>query len=542
MVADKKRDRGYLGLIGALLAAASGGAFVYFKFFNGSELTPQDAAKLIPQDALMSAYISTDPQQWSNLQRFGSPELQKLLGQQLQQFSQEAKLNTNVEYTKDVQPWLGNVMVTILPNSSTTTQNSSSLTIVGIKNKLKALESFNKLKDKQQINSLPNKHQGVDIFEVKQNSPNGASSQFMALLGDELLIAENIQTIQKTIDISQGKPSLASKPGINEFYAQDLGLKNSLIKVYIPDYQAVLNQGGQTLPPDLVKALVPKSMILGMGLEDQGLHIKAITNMNAEAIKWPVKSFEPKVISRFSNQTIMMINGKGLNQGWSTLVTQAEKIPEFKLGLTQLRDSFQAYNFDLDKDIFSWLDGEIALAFINSPQVPYVNTGVALLVETSDRPTGENTLNKVQQLIQNQAPFITPGNVDIEGKKVTEYKLGPDLALNTGWISDNSLVVTLGVPFVDFVKPQGNNSLTQNPTFIELTKPLPKNNLGYSYLDMQKFNGFLKNITTQQGTTVPPEANAVLDSVTGIASASTFINDSTGQLDIVVGLVKQTPK
>ena len=78
-----------------------------------------EGSKLIPQDALLTASISTDSAQWQQLNRYGTPETQAAFNKQLTQL-QENLLRTNgYDYDLDIKPWLGkNVMISYLTSGA----------------------------------------------------------------------------------------------------------------------------------------------------------------------------------------------------------------------------------------------------------------------------------------------------------------------------------------------------------------------------------------------------------------------------------------
>jgi hypothetical protein len=82
-----KNKRTTLLLIGTTALVVGGGAATYFllgqqNFFRGNAPV---GSQLIPQDALVTASISTDSEQWQQLRKYGTPEIQTALNKQLSQ-------------------------------------------------------------------------------------------------------------------------------------------------------------------------------------------------------------------------------------------------------------------------------------------------------------------------------------------------------------------------------------------------------------------------------------------------------------------------
>ncbi|MEO0967867.1 MAG: DUF3352 domain-containing protein, partial [Cyanobacteria bacterium J06639_18] len=104
--------------VGAALVLGGIATATYLFLKGGPSGTISDAlgsAKLVPDEAIMTAYISTDPKLWSNLENFGTPEAQKLITQGLEDFKKDLTKDSDLSYEKDLKPWLGGVMFAVLP-------------------------------------------------------------------------------------------------------------------------------------------------------------------------------------------------------------------------------------------------------------------------------------------------------------------------------------------------------------------------------------------------------------------------------------------
>lgn len=169
----------FLGfLIGTTLLVGSGiGIYLFLRGFLSSEgNSPLSSAKVIPAQALMATYINTDAQSWSKIKQFGTPEAQQIVTKGLQNINQNLFQDRNISYEQDIQPWVGGVMIALLPpNPAKTVQSSPStvqsepgvLIVVGIKDKLSALNFANKLKAQKSLQSEESEYKGEKILETK---------------------------------------------------------------------------------------------------------------------------------------------------------------------------------------------------------------------------------------------------------------------------------------------------------------------------------------------------------------------------------------
>ncbi len=93
----------------SIVAAGSAAVYFYFQGLSQQVSNPQDSAKVIPDEAMMAAFISPNPQALSELQQFGTPGAQKLVGQGLKAFQEQSLAGTQIDFDRDLKPWLGGI-------------------------------------------------------------------------------------------------------------------------------------------------------------------------------------------------------------------------------------------------------------------------------------------------------------------------------------------------------------------------------------------------------------------------------------------------
>ena len=163
-------------LISAVIILAD----LYVRVLAGKELTPLEGAKLVPQEALMAIYISTDSQAWTQLKKVGTSEAQNIVQQKINSWISKVAVLEGIDYKKSVQPWIGNVMLASLPADSTITNDSESwLMVVGIKNKFKAFELANVIEKQNTKKVQASQYNGVPIVIVtNQNNQTSVVAVF----------------------------------------------------------------------------------------------------------------------------------------------------------------------------------------------------------------------------------------------------------------------------------------------------------------------------------------------------------------------------
>ncbi len=535
-----------------VLVAGSIAAYMYFKGPSGDSSGALGSAKLVPSTALMATYISTDPQAWAELSEFGTPEAQKLLAKGLEDFQQDFFKEGNISYEQDLKPWVGGVMVAVLPPNPTqlaqtkAQPESNILMVVGIKDKLKALSFANKLKSKEGVKVEESDYKGEKITAVTEN---GRLTYSATLNNNHLVLAPSKQAVEKAIETFKGQPSFASEAGANKMLTANADVKNILAQVYIPDYGGMMQQllaaspQATQLPPQTLKQLQQvKSMVARVGVDAQGVRMKAIANLDPQLNKFEYQASPAKIVGQLPLDTFALMTGNGISRSWSAIVEQSQDDPAFNQVLQQVRGQLKFVNIDLDKDVFGWMDREFAFGAVPSNQGVLANFGFggALVLETSDRQTATATLSKLDNLAKIQQ--INVANRKIDGKDVTEWQIpGQGALLSHGWLNQDTVFLAVGGSVADAIATNNSPKLNTSNTFKAVTDSLQKPNAGYFYIDAEKTASLVNRFMTQ-GQPLPTDANTVLSAVHGFGVTVTSPDKSTGELEMLLALKPKTAK
>lgn len=524
------------------VVALAGGA-VAFYHFNGSSdaLDPQAMAKVIPDEAFAAAFISTDQKTWSQLEQFGTPQARTAVRQNLQTAQKQLLAGSNLDYDKDLKPWVGNVMVAALPaaeGASSTTP--SPLIVVGIRSKKDALDFANKLKNESKVKSVESDYKGIKIASY----PDQKSSAYTAVLKDFLVVSPDKQAVEHAIDTFKGEPSLASKPNAKAFLTQEIEVKNPIARFYIPDYAGAMqelmksNPKAEQLSPGVLDQLKRiQSIAAGVGIDQDGLRLKAVTNLDAQFAKMEYKPAAGSIVAQFPSDTFALISGAGINRYWTQAVEQANAVSEAQLMVGMMRQNAKFLGLDLDRDVFGWMDGEFAIGLLPSSEGLLAQTGFGgvMVIDTSDRKAAEAMFSKLDGLVKTYSLQVADRSV--QGKTVTEWQVPQGALLGHGWLDQDSAFIAFGGPVADAIAAQPNPALNSSDTFKAVTGSLPKQNLGYFYLDMEKTMALMKQtVLVSEKNSMPPEAAAMLDSIRGIGITASQPNKATSQVELLLSL------
>lgn len=544
----EKKSSLLIPVVGTVIILAGGIAAYMYPKGSGSSSNALGSAKLVPVNALMATYIDTKPESWDRLTKFGTPEAQKIIGKGLQDFNQQILNDNGISYAADIKPWVGGVMIAVLPpdNKKTSPVNLPAseepniLLVVDIKDKIAALNFANKLKQQKNVKTQESDYKGEKIIETKGQ---GEPTYTTVLNNNHLLFTSNKQAVEKAIDTFKGEASFATKAGANEILSKGVDVKNSLAQVYIPDYGnmiekiAALNPQSPKLPPQtLAQIKQVKSLVAGVGVDDMGLRFKAVVNLNPELNKFQYQTTPAKIVGQFPSETFALASGQEINKSWQTFVAQSKDYPELNQGLQQARTQLKTLQLDLDQDIFSWMTGEFGIGAIQSNQglLASLGFGGALVLDTSDRKTAEATFTKLDNLAKQQS--LNVANKNIGGKDVTEWQIPQQGALiSHGWLDNDTVFLAIGGPIAETLANRKGQALDQNETFKSVTSSLQTPNAGYFYLDMEKTTTIIERLAAQSQP-LPPDAIAILNSIRGLGVTVNSPDKSMTQMEMLFAL------
>jgi Protein of unknown function (DUF3352) len=498
----------------ALLTASAAGAGGYYYLQNRDPGDrPEQLAQAVPEQAYAVGYIATDPKVWSKLDRFGNPASRQLIERSIQQLQTDAIGDIN--YQKDVQPWLGNIMFASFmveqKAGGAKSEKPALLVVSRVKNQVSAFNFMNKLKGKSKDPATETEYKGAKVFSVSGKTPF-----HVAYLDDWLVSADDLSTVQKSIDTLKGAPSFSQKNG-NQFFASGrLNLPNPIASVYIdfPRMGKALATSDTKIDTTQFNKL--QSFVAGMGLDDQGVRAKALSQMNDNSFKLPKAT--GNVLTHFPADTILVMNGTGIKNIWEETVKQSASDPKTQSAIEDLRKSFRAQtNLDLDKDVFGWLVGEYAIGLFPQKEGLLggtVGIGMTAVIENGEKQASEKSLDSmVKGLVAGKAA-ITPhqskdGKNTINDIVVSSFGGGP--VLSYGGLDDKSV-------FISTREMTMTEPLNKGADFQKVVSAIPGSDQRFIYVNFKQLATFLETGPIKNsGVNIPADYLNMLKSIEGLA-------------------------
>jgi hypothetical protein len=522
----------------ALLVGAAGAGFAGYKYIYSGESNAGDLATVIPANAYMVAYISNEPGAWTKLQKFGTPDAQRIITAQLKEAEQQFLTQSKMDFNKDIQPWLGNTMLAVLPDTDGKSTKPHVLMAIGIKDKIKALDFANKLKAQSKEPTKKIDYKGVEITDTGK----GSGETFSAIVNDRLVVSPEQKTIEQAIDTAKGEPSLASKAGSDWFKGDTLGLKQPVMAFYLPNYvegvQQLLKSGKQPITLDaatLTQLKKIQSMGGGIAIDDAGIRMKVVAKTDGTNLNLP--NMSGKASESFPADTFALIGGTGLSQVWTEVNKISADKPETQQVLTQMRQSFtQSTKLDLDKDVFSWMGGDYTIGMmpVSTGITAQAGFGGALTIDSTDRTVTDNTMTKLVDLAKGSGLSVEKRKVG--STEISDLKAPTGTIFSYGWVSDKSMVLAIGDGLVEKIATPSGESIARSTNFTTTMGAMPSQKQSYAYIDIEKVFGLLNKFGAVSTRVIPADVNAIITSMQGLGMSSTQPDKNTSQFEALLTL------
>ena len=184
-------------------------------------------------------------------------------------------------------------------------------------------------------------------------------------------------------------------------------------------------------------------------------------------------------------------------QQWEQFIAAVESDPQLQAGWEQMQSRLQSLvGLDFASEVMPWMDGEQAFflfpskgGFFNASQ--QTNLGMGAVIQTSNRPTAEAALAKLDRFIQsNFKGQIRVVSRQVKGQPVVDWELFDPAkkqwisAFARTWVNDTTLAATSGAGSLAQLVPAPYISLPQDSNFQTAISPLPNPNQGYFYVNM----------------------------------------------------------
>ncbi|MDJ1185640.1 DUF3352 domain-containing protein [Roseofilum casamattae] len=539
----------FLGIgIAALIVV---GSSLAYWLFLGRGRVPADmqlGANVVPQDSLLTVSLSTNERQWEQLREFGTTDTQAAFDESLAQLRDQFQLQTQLDYVKDIQPWVGQEVTWAYLAPKTTldeedveeseplvlVEEPSWLIVVPIANPLKAKELSDKLVDQELTKRT---YKDIEIQETQPDADVVFSST--VLNGRYLVMSSTPEGTNRAIDTFKGAPSVASTPGYKQALEQ-LSESSSFARLYvnIPEATkvAAANSVQPISPEELQQLQTNQGLAATMNVVTKGLLFKGVTWLSPQSEEKLTPSSSDLDLSAYvPDDTLMMLAGSDLSMLWSQYASGVEGNPLAPLNPEALQQGLsETTGLNLEEDILKWMDGEFAIAMIPAAEgtagaIPF---GFAVMANTSDRETADKTFASLDEVMQERYNMEISTETVAE-KDVIKWTLPFGIVdISRSWLTDNLVVMTFGAPISDRIVSTPPSPLSTSQGFKSSLPQGLNSQSGYFYADMER----LFNEDLPLPIILPPDRDNLFKAFDAIGVTAAVTSPRTTRYDLLLRL------
>ncbi|PPS45360.1 DUF3352 domain-containing protein [Chroococcidiopsis sp. TS-821] len=516
------------------------GAVTYWVLTRQNRLAQMPVGtNVVPQDALLTISVSTDENKWQQLRQFGTLQARSKIEKNVTQLRDRFLTAYGYDYQQDVQPWIGKeaTIAFIPPELNATNQNQAVLMVLPIADRAAAQQIWETPRT-QQTKWISRNYKGILIQETQSI---GNTNYSAAVLDRRfVIVSDNPQVIEKTIDTYQSGLSLARIPGYAAAISK-ITHPNRFAQVYINIPAAVrvasTNSTLAAIPQGLARLQENQGLASTITIEPEGLRLRSISWLkpNSQHVH-RVENNAGQMQRRLPAETLMMLSSGNLQQLWQDYTLTSQSNPLTPFPPENLRAGFKSLTgLDLDRDLLSWMNREFSIAVVpastQDTQQDFA-LSLVLMAETSDRTAANKSFQQLEQVLQSRYQFKIQ-QTQLGNTTVTNW-IAPfgTLTATRGWLDKNVAFVALGAPIADRLLPQPATNLANTAEFQStVPKELNPNN-GQFFLNI---NSTVKALPLPQ---LLPGQSVLLEATRSVGGTTAVSDERSIRYDIFVSLEK----
>lgn len=545
----KRRSFFYVLAAGVLVLLLIGaGGFYWLRansplaLLGGGEVTNPTATIFVPKQAPVMVSLLVNPDRLEGLrQAVARPANRKRSRAELNQFKQSLLANTDLDYRRDIQPWLGDEITLALTSLDIdrTRDNGEQrglLLAVTTKNPQRSREFVDLFWQKQanvETDLVFETYKGVKLIYKNQESvvktqdavnkgfynrdrsalPKDAidrasaqNSVATAVVGDRfVLFANNPRVLKEAINNVQAPNlSLSDSTSYQRAIESISQPKIGLTYVNLPALAKLLgNKSQMEIDPTY------ESLAIAISPKTQGLLAEtALLAATGQEIppKTPTLSQPVGALQYLPEKIAIAASGSNLEQLWTQLTSGLDSDDSLAQLINQPIANLQArWGIDLKQDIFSWVQGEYALGML--PRSDRQDSDWIFVAEKSATTKAEESIDRLDAVAKQQG--LSVSSFTLENQPISAWtKLTTTADKNQGEDQDpvkleaqvkgvhasigKYEIFTTSIEAMNQAIKAPDNSLVKSDRFQANITSLPQPNDGYLYLDWASSQAFLE--------------------------------------------------
>ncbi|GBD08717.1 hypothetical protein HRbin22_00958 [Candidatus Thermoflexus japonica] len=522
-------------------------------------LRPQTfAAELVPADAIFYISLSYNLQAqpgYETIRRayLENPAVKRALEDAKNNLKQEGKIDWDTE----VAPWLGTEAgIFLLPVSSEELERGEvPLVLLVASRDLRASERFlQRLRElaAEQGPSFEERTYRGTRYWFRPAQQKNEPPIVMATVRDFVVFATREQALQAVVDRAGGQGEALARSERFRRVLQELpGQAVVLGYVDYPAFlkvaqEALLRQPGVPSLQELVGTgpsaeLVRATEAFGFSGEllPEGMRMQVVMLIRREGLSPEARALldvPPITEGMFTwipEDALVLFQSPQIGKQLQRSLDAIRAMPD---AARQLEDMEKALGIDIERDLLSWMTGDLAIIVqpVLATTVPGMPVGVSALIGT-DRPDDARvSLERLESVLRMGGVLVEAGElqgrpmrmvIDPNGMRVAAYAVGPE-------------VVGIGVPPEALVKSHPERgperTIRDNPRFQEVLRRLPERRNTLLFIDAQGIWNLVEGqLPPDERETFRRNARPFLDPVRGIGIASEALPGPAVQRGVV---------
>ncbi|RMF65770.1 MAG: DUF3352 domain-containing protein [Cyanobacteria bacterium J069] len=531
---------------GATIALVAGGGLGYWLSRQpqpGVVSEVPAGLEAVPQEALLALSVSTRPAQWRQLREFGTPQTRARLDEALVNWRDRLLTSKGYRYAQDIQPWVGSEVTLALLAPSSETEKPPAVWVLPIQDAVKAQQSLSRLNTSEAAPSRT--HKGVTIRTVP-NPPDAAGPPLnAAVLDDKLVIlSDSAAAIEQAIDAYQSGNALTQLPNYQSAVAET-AVPEPFARLYVNGPQAKAIATANSIQPAPLLGLTPlqrnQGLVATARLTDTGLQLRGLNWLPSDSeIRYRMLNTGGELSTLLPDDALMMLSGGSFQQFWQGYSQQGGVVnPRNPLNPNLLREGLiSTTGLNLETDLVDWMTGEFALALLPQPDASGARKlSLTWLAETSDRPTAETVLAKLDEVMGSRYRYRVT-KAEVGGQPVVGWA-SPFGSINAthGWLNNDTAFLTLGTGTVPSLLPPSETTLSADKDFIAATATDLNNQNGQLFIDVERL---LTSDTPFPLPNLPNGTEVFLTGIRTLGITTAIAGDRLTRYDLNLILKKST--
>ncbi|NER26571.1 MAG: DUF3352 domain-containing protein [Symploca sp. SIO1C4] len=526
--------------IGLLLTAVGGFFWLTsqspLNLLHGGVNTNPTAAMFVPKQAPIMFSMQVNPERLEAFRQLAAPPVYRRQARaELQQFEQSllAIIDTDLDYRRDIQPWLGDE-ITLAVTSLDFDRNRENkaqpgyLLALTAKDPKRAREFLQLFYSKQALSETSDlvleKYKGVNLLYQRPlaqiavsggdvNQSQISTTLTSAIVGDRfVLFANHPKVLRSAINTVQAANlSLENDPVYQQTLQSLSEPRIGLSFVNLPALTAWI--ANQPVPvQDTLQG--SKTLLFDFSLDRQGL-IAQTALVGAEPdeqSQQPTLSQPVAALQYIPAKSALAIAGTDLNQLWNHLQAGVASDETLKPLLEKSLASLQSrWGIQLPEDVFSWVKAEYALSMLPRPDKD--NPDWIFVAQKSDSSTAQVSIEHLDTVAKQQGMSV--GFLSLGEQRLTAWT---KLTTSTEFAASRQVkgqltqtllkleaqvqgvhatmgdyeIFTSSIAAMDEALKGRGNSLLKSEQFQSAIASLPEDNDGYFYLDWKRSEALIK--------------------------------------------------